>query len=155
MFPHTITLYTTRTESVDRYKDKTENYITVLRGVLCDDSKAANVRTSGLEGADAVNLIIPFDVQAIDPSDIEEDEPPVKKYVGPIEFWRMEDKSGFWTLTTGRDTYFVKGVAIPDPSWPPETVYDRINGMYDNVYTVTKVDMKDFGGLPHWEVGGA
>lgn len=150
MFPHTVTLYTTRIESGGRLGDITENYITVLKGVLLDASKAANVRTSGLVGADAVNLYVPFDVEAVDGVT---GKP--KEYIGPVEFWRLDDKSGHWTLTTGQDTWFVKGVAIPDPSWPPEKVYGLINAMYDDVYNVTKVDMKDFGGLQHFEIGGA
>lgn len=155
MFPHTVTLFTTRTESGEGFKDITVNYVTILRGVLCDDSKASNVRASGLEGADAVNLIVPFGVEAIDPADIDKKNPPIKKYVGPIEFWRLDDKSGYWTLTTGQDTYFVKGVAIPYKSWKPEIVHDMINALYDDVYNVTKVDVKDFGELQHFEIGGA
>lgn len=156
MFPHTVTLFTTRTETdVDTCHETVTNYITILCGVLCDESKASNVRAGGSEGADAVNLIVPFNVQAIDPADIDKEDPPIKKYVDPVEFWRLEDKSGYWTLTTGQDTFFVKGLAIPDPSWEPEKVSDLINSMYDGVYNVTKVDVKDFGGLLHFEIGGA
>lgn len=157
MFPHTITLFTTRSETdKTTLKEVITNYITVLHGVLCDDSKASNVRTSGLEGADAVNLYIPFDVQAIAPEDIAADDPPIRKYIDPIEFLRLddEDKRKYWTLTTGQDTWFVKGEAIPDPSWKPEKVYDLINSLHDGVYNVTKVDIKDFGGLQHFEIGG-
>lgn len=151
MFPHTVTLYTTRTEeNPATFKEETTNYVTILRGVLCDDSKASNVRASGLEGADAVNLIVPFDVDATDAETGEK-----KQYIGPVEFWRLEDKSGYWTLTTGQDTFFVKGEAIPDPSWKPDKVAGLINGMYDGVYNVTKVDVKDFGGLQHFEIGGS
>lgn len=151
MFPHTVTLYTTRTETdKTTYKEKTTNYITILRGVLLDAVKASNVNKSGLEGADAVNLYVPFDVEAVD---AETGEP--KQYIGPVEFWIEDDKDGYWTLTTGQDTWFVKGEAIPDPSWAPEKIYININAMYDEVYNVTKVDIKDFGGLQHFEIGGA
>lgn len=151
MFPHTVTLYTTRTEpDKTTLKDITTNYITILRGVLLDASKAANVRASGLEGADAVNLYVPFDVEAIDGVTGES-----KKYIGPVDFWRLDDKSGHWTLTTRQDTWFVKGEAIPDPSWAADKVYDIINAMYDDVYNVTKIDVKDFGSLQHFEIGGA
>lgn len=153
MFPHTVTLYNTRHE-VDKttFEDKTVNYITVLDGVLCDDSKASNVRASGLEGADAVNLYVPFDVDATDAITGK-----VKKYIEPVGFWRLsdEEKADHWTLTTGQDTWFVKGKTIPDPSWSADKVYDLINGMYDGVYNVTKVDAKDFGRLQHFEIGGA
>lgn len=151
IFPHTVTLYTTRTEpDKTNFEDVTTNYITILKGVLCDDSKASNVRASGLEGADAVNLYIPFDVEAVDAITGEQ-----KEYIGPVEFWRLDDKEGYWTLTTRQDTWFVKGEAIPDPSWDSGDVRDIINGMYDAVYNVTKIDIKDFGGLQHFEIGGA
>lgn len=151
MFPHIVTLYTTRTETdKTTYKEKTTNYITILKGVLLDASKGSNVRKSGLEGADSVNLYVPLNVSAIDHETGEE-----KHYIGPVEFWRLEDKSKYWTLTTGQDTWFAKGEALPDPDWAPEKVYDLINGLYDGVYNVTKVDEKDFGGLQHFEIGGA
>lgn len=156
MFPHTVTLYTTRIETNPAtFREETVNYITVLKGVLCDDSKAANVRASGLDGADAVNLIVPFDVQAIDPADIDKDNPPIKKYVGPVEFWNNDEKDRHWTLTTGQDTWFVKGVALPPDGMDPSKVADYINLTHDGVYNVTKVDAKDFGGLQHFEIGGA
>lgn len=157
MFPHTITMY-----NVEIYTDKTTmkdtliNHITILRGVLLDASKAVNVRESGLVVADAVNLYIPFDVVAIDGADAEKEEPPRKEYVGPLEFWRAEDKTGLWTMSVGGtkthgvngSCFFVKGEAVH---------YDldvqAIEMMYDNVYDITTIDSKDFGCLQHWEVG--
>ena len=122
------------------------NYIAVLRGVLLDESKASNVSKSGLEGADAVNLYIPADVEAVDGVTGEK-----KSYAGPIEFWRAEDKTGLWTLSVGRNCFFVKGEAV-HPDWTVQT----IEAAYDSVYDVTKVDFKDYGGeMSHWEVGGA
>ena len=55
MFPHTVTIYNVSQETDPAtFKDVEKTYITVLRGVLLEASKAANVRQSGLEGADAV-----------------------------------------------------------------------------------------------------
>lgn len=146
MFPHTVTVYTTE-QITDQatLEDVTINHITVLRGVLLDASKAANVRASGLEGADAANLYIPFDVKAVDGV-----TGALKKYIGPIDFWKLEDKTGYWTLSDGGNTFFVRG-EIVDPN------SDRmaIELANDDVYSITKVDMKDFGELKHWEVGGA
>lgn len=151
MFPHTVTLYTTRTEvNPATFREEATNYITVIKGVLCDDSKAANVRASGLEGADAVNLTIPHSAEFTDGFTGKK-----KQYIGPVEFWRMEDKSGFWTLTTGQETWFVKGAALPPEGMDPGKVSDYINLMFDDVYNVTKVDIKDFGGLQHFEIGGS
>ena len=109
-----------------------------------DASKAANVRTSGLEGADAVNLYIPFSVEAVDGIT---GEP--KQYMPPIEFWRTDDKTGFWTLSDGGNTFFIKGEVVEQ-----DASVQLIEMAYDHVYNVTKIDEKDFGGLQHWEVGG-
>ena len=146
MFPHTVTLYNVSNEELPpTIEPVLTNYITVLRGVLLDESKASNVSKSGLEGADAVNLYIPANVDAMDGVTGER-----KRYVGPIEFWRTEDKTGLWTLSVSRNCFFVKGEAI-HPDWTVQT----IEAAYDSVYDVTKVDFKDYGGdMRHWEVGG-
>lgn len=152
MFPHTITMY-----NVEIYTDKATlqdvliNHITVLRGVLLDASKAANVRATGLVGADAVNLYIPFSVDAVDGLTGKE-----KRYIGPLEFWQAEDKSNIWTMSVGGtkthgvngSCFFVKNEAVH-----PDLSVDAIEMMYDDVYDITKIDEKDFGGLPHFEVG--
>lgn len=144
MFPHTVTLYNVRTETdKDTFKDTKVNHITILRGVLLDASKAINVRTSGLEGADAVNLYIPFDVEAIDGRTRE-----AKRYIDPIEFWKMDDVTGYWTLQPTQAVFFAKGEVVSDMT------FQFINMNYDDVYAVTKVDKKDFGNLQHFEVGG-
>lgn len=149
MFPHTVTIYNVTSE-IDKntLTEKLVNHMTILRGVLLDASKAANVTRSGLEGADAVNLYIPFSVNAVDGVTGLE-----KQYISPMEFWRMEDKSGYWTLSVtghGGKTIFVNGEVVE-----PDLTEEKISLAYDGVYNVTKVDEKDFGGLPHFEVGGA
>lgn len=152
MFTHTVTMY-----NVEIYMDKSTfkdvlvNHITVLRGVLLDDTKAVNKRESGDEGADAVDLYIPFDVQAVDGVT----EKP-KKYVGPLEFWKAENKSEFWTMSVGGtkthgvngSCFFVKGKAVH-----PNLNVDLIEMMYDDVYDITSIDKKDFGGLQHFHIG--
>lgn len=145
MFPHTVTVYTTYTEKDDSYHETITNYITILRGVFLDAVKAVNVRESGLVGADAAELYIPFDVEAVDGLTGK-----AKKFAGPKDFWRSEDKSELWTLSDAGNTCFIKGEVV-------EADMDRqeLEMAYDDVYSVTKVDEKDFGGLKHWEVGGA
>ena len=115
MFPHTVTLYTVVTEeNPSTFEETTTNYITILRGVLLDAVKAKNVNESGLEGADSVALYVPKDVEAVDGVTGEE-----KQYVGPVEFWKMEDRSGFWTFSVGENSFFVKGEAVhPDCALP-------------------------------------
>lgn len=141
MFPHTVTLYY-MTENPVTFQ--TTNHITILKGVLLDASKGSNVRSTGLESADSVNLYIPFDVEAIDGESLFE-----QRYVGPVEYEKIEDKSGLWTLDEGSKCFFVKGsVVLPDRN------FEFIKLNYDDVYRVTKVDVKDFGSLQHFEVGG-
>lgn len=145
MFPHTVTLYNTVTETDKAtLEDSTVNYITVLHGVLCDESKAANVRESGLVGADAVDLYIPFGVKAVDGITGKE-----KRYAGPLEFWRAEDRASIWSLSDSGNTFFIKGEIVE-----LDASRELIEMKYDGVYSVTKVDTKDLGGLQHWEVGG-
>lgn len=149
--PHIVTIYNV-TQETDQgtFKDTQKTYITVIRGVMLQAAKAVNVRESGLEGADAVNLYIPFASPAVDGVTGQE-----KRYVGPQEFWRAADKSGIWTLSTdgnGGTTFFVKGEVVE-----PDKTEQMIEMLYDDVYKVTKADMKDFGSaaMQHFEVGGA
>lgn len=140
MFPHTVTVYTITEdpETADVYSN-----ITVVKGVLFDGSKSANVRASGLDGADSVNLYIPFDAVSIDGETGED-----KAYIQPRAFAAALDKSGYWTMDPG-NTFFVKGEVVN-----PDLTFQEINRRYDNVHLITKVDTKDFGGLQHFEVGG-
>lgn len=144
MFPHTVTLYNVGKEDMVTFE--TPVNITVLKGVLLDASKAVNVRASGLEGADAVNLYIPFDVDAVDAVSLFP-----RRYMGSKEYDGEADKSGLWTLEPGEDCFFVKGEVVE-----PERDFQYIKAHYDDVYVVTKVDQKDFGtpDMQHWEVGG-
>lgn len=148
MFPHTVTVYNVTAE-VDKVamKEIITRQATVLHGVLLDASKAVNVRTSGLEGADAVNLYIPLDVEAVAPESEQK-----RVYVEPWEYFRATDKSGLWTLSiSGKagESYFVKGEIVRE-----DLDRDKLEAMVDDCYTVTKVDEKDFGNLRHWQVGG-
>lgn len=140
MFPHTVTVYTI---SEDVETSEVSTNITVVHGVLFDGAKAANVRTSGLEGADAVNLYIPFDAVSVDGVTGTE-----KAYIQPRAYEAALDRSDVWTMDPG-NTFFVKGEVVN-----PDMTFQEINRRYDNVHLITKVDTKDFGGLKHFEVGG-
>lgn len=149
MFPHTVTMYNvvTREDPAAGFRPIQKNYITILRGVLLVASKAVNVRESGLEGADAVDLYIPPDVLAVDGI-----TGGLKTYIGPMEFWRHDDIEKMWTMSLDGqgegDTFFVKGEVIE-----PTLSFEGVSLMYDGVYNITKVDELDFGGLRHFEVG--
>lgn len=153
MFPHTVTVYNTAVEYDADYNETLTNHITVLHGVFLEASKAVNVRASGLESADAVNLYVPFSVHAVDGVTGRE-----RTYIPPVEFWRLEDHASAWTLAagggsaSGRDTstFFIKGEVVE-----ADASMELIELKYDGVYSVTKVDEKDFGALPHWEIGGS
>ena len=149
--PHTVTLYNVVQETdPGTFQDVEKLYVTILRGVFLEATKAVNVRESGLEGADAVSLYIPFSVDAKDGTTGKN-----KQYVGPQEFWAATDKSGLWTLSTdgnGGNTIFIKGEVVE-----PDQTVQQLEMLYDDVYNVTKVDEKDFGSeqTRHWEIGGA
>ena len=139
MFPHVVTLYNAGEEG-------SPHYVTILRGVLLDAVRAQNVNENGLAGADAVTLYIPRGAEAADGV-----TGAPKQYLDPHAFWRTEDRTGFWTLTTGEDCFFVKGEAV-HPSWSAQ----KLEAVYDGVYSVNAVDCKEFGGgMSHWEVHGS
>lgn len=146
MFPHTVTLYNVVTEeNQSTFEEVTTNYITILQGVLLDATKAKNVNQSGLVSADAVTLYIPKNVKATDGITGAE-----KTFTGAVDFWRAEDKTGLWTLAPGENMFFVKGRAV-HADWSAQ----KIEAYYDDVYNITTVDFKDFGGdMSHLEVGG-
>lgn len=147
MFPHTITLYII-TEDQVTFEQVTN--ITVLEGVLLDAAKATNVRSSGMENADAVTVYIPFSVKAYDGQTAE-----IKRYVSPKEYHAADDKSGLWTLDsappTDVSTFIVKGEVVE-----PEKDFQWINRTHDDVYRINSVDAKDFGSeeMKHFEIGG-
>ena len=59
--PHTVTIYNvTQEQDPETFKDTQKIHITVISGVMLQASKAANVRASGHEGADAVNMYITY-----------------------------------------------------------------------------------------------
>lgn len=144
--PHTITVYNVIHETdVETFEETDNVYITVLSGVFVDASKAVNVNKSGLEGADAVDVYIPFSVSAKSPQGA------VKQYAKPMEFWAADDRSGLWTLSVegnGGETFFIKG----------NVVLNNLDAAraHDDCYNVTKVDERDFGSVAmrHWQVGG-
>lgn len=146
--PHTVTIYNiVRETDLSTLKEVEHVYITILRGVMLQASKGANVRESGLEGADAANLYIPFAVEAVDGK-----TGATKTYAKPQEFVKATDRSGLWTLSyngNGGETVFVKGEFFSDNM--------DIVQHQDDCYNVTKVDAMDYGStsMQHWEVGGA
>lgn len=145
--PHIVTVYNLSTETdKTTLEDVTTIHATVLHGVFLEACKAVNVKDSGLTGADAVTLYIPFSVEAVDAETGD-----LKHYAPPLEFWKASDRSGLWTLSVdgnGGETRFAKGEFTPEDV----TALDY----RDDCWKVTKVDTMDYGGedMQHWEVGG-
>ena len=146
--PHTVTIYNIVRETDSVTLEEIEYvYITILRGVMLQASKGVNVRESGLEGADAANLYIPFTVEAVDG-----ETGAAKTYAKPQEFAKAADRSGIWTLSyngNGPETIFVKGEFVSDNL--------TVVRFHDDCYNITKVDAMDYGSrdMWHWEAGGA
>lgn len=147
MFSHTVTVYTI-TEDQVTFESVTN--ITVLHGVLVEAAKAANVKASGLENADAVTVYVPFAVEAVDGL-----TGATKTYAPPKEYHAAADKSALWTLDPAPPSdvsvFLVKGEVVD-----PGKDYQWINRTHDDVYRITSVDAKDYGSedMQHWEIGG-
>lgn len=140
--PHTVTVFNV----VSELSGNDILYCTVLQGVMLQTSKGANVRESGLEGADSATLYIPFGVKAVDGKTGKE-----KQYIGPQAFNNAENRDDFWTLSyngNGGTSFFVKGEVVTESATTARA--------QDDCYTITKVDVMDYGSADmwHWEVGG-
>lgn len=124
--------YTDRATRTDAYNR------TVIKNVFFDEKKATNRLQSGLNDADQVLLLIPFDYAS------------QAKYVAPIEFRELENKENHFTLQNG--DRIVKG----DISYEVTSKISDLDKEYQT-FTITSVDTKDFGSrhMRHWEVGGA
>lgn len=147
MFPHTVTLYNVERKSAsDVTKWQLLNHITILTGVFLDEGAGANILDGSVERADDAALFIPLSVKAVDGITGAE-----KKYVPPKAFDRLPDKSGTWTLRPGTACFFIRDRAVE-----PEMTFEEINKLYDSVYTVTRIAIRNFGSadLQHFEVGG-
>lgn len=147
MFPHTVTVYLTTTETdKTTMKDVETHYITVLSGVCLQASNSRNINENGIETADSVSLYIPLSVIGKDGK-----TGTSKKYVGEKVFWAADDKSNLWTLASGENCFFVKGKVI-EYDLPVQT----IKATYDDVYDITTINYMDYGDeMAHLEVGGA
>ena len=142
--PHEVTLYNV-------YEDDNGDVnigITILKGVMLQNSKADNVNKSGLQNADSATLFIPFSVTATGT-----DGTP-KTFLKPKAFRYAESKGTHWTLVSqglesDHDCFFVKGVVVDANG------YAYMREHYDDVYKVTSVDVRDFGSMNmrHWQVG--
>ena len=148
MFPHTVTVYNTVTETdTSTMQTLKTHFMTLLTGVCLAPVDASKAQANGRNSADTATLYIPlYDgiMKATDALTGTE-----KKFCGPAEFKAAEDKGNLWTLEPGRDTFFVKGNVVE-----PDKSYQDIRQTHDFVFEVTSVNLYDMGGIPNIEVGG-
>lgn len=121
----------------NKYTDENKNVIFkkhLIEEVFWDDSKGINLNT-GYEKADEVNIYIP------------KNQNNMGGYVRPKKYNGEVNK---WTLNNG--DFIVKGIAIENEV----TSIKELFAKYDNVFTITLVDDKDFGStnMHHFEIRG-
>lgn len=143
--PHIITLV----NATENSSGVMEYNVTILDKVFLDISKRSNVNKSGLSDADVATLFIPFSTVGKDASGN------AKGYLSPKGYDALADKSGYWTLKDGGkasagECFFIKGQITA------VTSLAQCKNDYDYVYSVTSVDIRDFGtsDMQHFQVGG-
>lgn len=123
--------YLDKDTRLDKYKR------TVIYDIFWDEKKAYNRLQSGLESADHVLLLIPLEM------------PSNSRYVSPMEFQKLEDKTNYFTLHVG--DRIVKG----DIDFEITGKVSDLDKNY-GAFTITSVDKKDFGSphMRHFEISG-
>ena len=121
----------------NKYTDEEKNVIFkkhLIDNVFWDDSKGININT-GYEKADDVNVFIP------------KNQNNMSGYVEPKKYKGL---NGTWTLENG--DFIVKGNAAENEVLSLKDLAKK----YDNVFTISLVDDKDFGSInmQHFEIRG-
>lgn len=133
MFPHTVTVLN-KVQSDDGVV-----YLpTILRGVLYVPSRSSSKSTTGSDNKDDIKCTIPFKVN-VD-----------KQFISKLAYDKLSDdeKTKYWTLA--KDDIIVKDILTES-----QISLKMVNNNYDEKMVVSFVDTLDFGGLRHWQVGGA
>lgn len=133
MFPHTVTVLN-KIESDDGVF-----YLpTVLEGVLYVTSRSSSRTTTGSDIKDDIKCTIPFKVKV--------DKP----FISRLDYNKLADdeKSKYWTLSK-------EDIIVKDILTDSQISLKMINSKYEDKMVVSFVDTLDFGGLKHWQVGGA
>lgn len=120
----------------NKYTDESKNTVYkkhLIENVFWDDAKSVNL-TQGYDKADDVNIYIP------------KDKNDMKNYVKPKQYTGSKSE---WTLNEG--DFIVRGnININEVS--------KIKDLskFDDVFTITLVDDKDFGSsnMQHFEIKG-
>lgn len=120
----------------NKYTDENKNVVFrkhLIDHVFWDDSKAIN-QNRGYENADDVNVFIP------------KSQNDMSSYVKPKQYKGLNK----WTLQVG--DFIVKG----DVREKEVSGIKELTTKYDNVFTISLVDDKDFGSssMHHFEIRG-
>ena len=121
----------------NKYTDENKNIVFkkhIIDHVFWDDSKAIN-QNRGYENADDVNVFIP------------KSQNDMSGYVEPKQYQGLNNT---WTLANG--DFIVKG----DVREKQVSGIKELTSKYDDVFTISLVDDKDFGSssMHHFEIRG-
>lgn len=133
MFPHTVTVL-----NKVQNDDGVVYLPTILNGVLYVTSRSSSRTTTGSDNKDDIKCTIPFKVGVNKP------------FVNRLAYDKLSDdeKNKYWTLS--KDDIIVK-----DTITDSQISLKAVNSSYNEKMVVSFVDTLDFGGLMHWQVGGA
>lgn len=133
MFPHTVTVL-----NKVQIDDGVVYLPTVLSGVLYVTSRSSYKSKTGSDNKDDIKCTIPFKVN-VD-----------KKFISKLSYDKLSnsEKTKYWTLS--KDDIIVKDILTDS-----KISLKMINDTYAEKMVVSFVDTLDFGGLRHWQVGGA
>lgn len=133
MFPHNITVF-------NKVKTGTSvSYLpTIIKGTLFTRCSQVSISKSGFNPNSDFLLIIPFGVAER------------SSYLDKTDYDKLsnEDKVKHWTLS--KDDIIVK-----DESTATDMTAQTINTTYTNKFTISSVDVYDYGSLKNWKVSGA
>ena len=122
-------------------------YLTILRGVMIQDTERRSVLQAGDYDSSFTKIFIPFSVDARNA-----DGEPVT-YLPPKQYAKSMEPERHWTLQAdgdeaGRSTFVVKG-EIPEACSLAEA-----RELYDGVFIITTVSTRDYGqpSMQHFEV---
>lgn len=126
MFVKTVTVFCSYID-----KGETKYARRIIKGVFIDKSKVVNTNTTGMTDVDRIFIGIP--------------ESRVPTYKTPKEFAKDVENS----LTFKEGDKIAEGEIQTD-----YTSMINLEKEHDNIYTITGVDFKDFGSMPHFEISG-
>lgn len=121
----------------NKYVDEEKNVIFkkhLIDEVFWDDAKSINLNR-GYENADNINVYIP------------KSQNDMSNYVEPKKYLGLDN---YWTLNNG--DFIVKGETEEIEVYSIKELKEK----YENVFTITLVDNKDFGSanMHHFEIRG-